>query len=59
MPRLLEIVIHNGEIKVLGEWQAVAFATRMLGGRHGHSTSTNMCEPFQPGPARVTSTGVN
>ena len=30
--RLLEIVIHHGEIKPLGEWQAVAFAARALGG---------------------------
>ena len=46
--RLLEIVIHHGETKPLGGWQAVAFATRTLGGRLGHSTSTNS-EPFQPG----------
>ena len=36
----LEVVIHHGEIKLLGEWQAVAFATKMLG-RLGHSTSTH------------------
>ena len=58
--QLLEIVIHHGEIKPLGGWQAVAFATRTLGGRLGHSTSTNrQREPFQPGPARGTNTGVN
>ena len=39
--RLFEIVIHHGEFKSLGGWKAVAFATRTLGGRLGHSTSTN------------------
>ena len=38
--QLLEVVIHHGEIKPLGGWQAVAFATRTLG-RLGHSTSTH------------------
>ena len=38
--QLLEVVIHHGEIKPLGGWQAVAFATRTLG-RLGLSTSTN------------------
>ena len=37
--QLLEVVIHHGDIKPLGGWQAVAFATKMLG-RLGHSTST-------------------
>ena len=37
--QLLEVVIHHRVIKPLGRWQAVAFATRMLG-RLGHSTST-------------------
>ena len=35
--QLLEIVIHHGEIKPLGGWQAVTFSARMLGGRLGHS----------------------
>ena len=38
--QLLEVVIHHGEIKPLGGWQAVAFTTRTLG-RLGHSTSTH------------------
>ena len=37
--QLLKVVVHHGVIKPLGRWQAVAFATRMLG-RLGHSTST-------------------
>ena len=37
--QLLEVVIHHGVIKPLGGWQAVAFATKMLG-RLGHFTST-------------------
>ena len=37
--QLLEVVIYHGIIKLLGEWQAVAFTTRMLGRLH-HSTST-------------------
>ena len=37
--QLLEVVIHHGVIKPLGGWQAVAFATRMLG-RLGHSMLT-------------------
>ena len=45
--RLLEVVIHHGEIKPLGGWQAVAFATRTLGGRLGQSTWTN--SPFRLG----------
>ena len=36
--QLLEVVIHHGVIKPLGGWQAIAFATIMLG-RLGHSTS--------------------
>ena len=28
--QLLEVVIHHGEIKALGGWQGVAFATRRL-----------------------------
>ena len=40
--QLLKVVIHHGEIKLLGGWQAVAFAMRTLGGRLGHSTSTNL-----------------
>ena len=36
--QLLEVVIHHGVIKPLRGWQAVAFATRMLG-RLGHSAS--------------------
>ena len=47
--RLLEIVIHHGEIKPLGEWQAVASATTTLGGRLGHSTSTNSVNLFSLG----------
>ena len=47
--RLLEIIIHHGEIKPLGGWQAVAFTTRMLGGRLGHSTSTNSVNLFSLG----------
>ena len=43
---LLKVVIHHGEIKPLGGWQAVAFATRMLGGRVGYSTSTNSMNLF-------------
>ena len=39
--QLLEVFIHHDEIKPPGGWQAVAFATRMLCGRVGHSTSTN------------------
>ena len=34
--QLLEVVIHHGEIKLLGRLQAVAFATRTLG-RLGHT----------------------
>ena len=37
--QLLEVVIHHGVIKPLGEWKAVAFATRTLG-RLGYFTST-------------------
>ena len=59
MLRLLEIVIHHGEIKPLGGWQAVAFATRTLGGRLGHSTWTDSVNLFLPGPAQRTNTGVN
>ena len=47
--RLLEIVIHHGEIKPLGGWQAVAFAARTLGGRLGHSTWTNSVNLFHLG----------
>ena len=47
--QLLEIVIHHGEIKPLGGWQAVAFATRMLGGRLGHSTATDSMNLFSLG----------
>ena len=47
--RLLEIVIHHGEIKLLGGWQAVALATRTLGGRVGHSTWTNSVNLFRLG----------
>ena len=47
--RLLEIVIHHGEIKPLGGWQAVAFATRTLGGRVGHSTWINSVNLFRLG----------
>ena len=42
--QLLEVIIHHGEIKPLGGWQAVAFATRTLG-RLGHSTSTHCLVP--------------
>ena len=38
--QLLEVVIHHDEIKLLGGWQAVAFATRTLE-RLGHSSSTH------------------
>ena len=47
--QLLEVVIHRDEIKPLGGWQAVAFAMRMLGGRLGHSTSTNSVNLFSLG----------
>ena len=47
--QLLEIIIHHGEIKPLGGWQAVAFVTRMLGGRLGHSTPTNIVNLFSLG----------
>ena len=47
--QLLEVVIHHGEIKALGGWQAVAFATRMLGGKVGHSMSTNSVNLFSLG----------
>ena len=47
--RLFKIVIHHGESKLLGRWQAVAFATRTLGGRLGHSTSTNGVNLFSLG----------
>ena len=47
--QLLEVVIHHGEIKPLGVWQAVAFATRMLGGRVGHSTLINSVNLFSTG----------
>ena len=47
--QLLEVVIHHGEIKPLGGWQAVAFATRTLGGKVGHSTSTNSVNLFSLG----------
>ncbi len=47
--RLLEIVIHHGEIKPLGGWQAVAFPTRAHGGRLGLSTSTNSVNLFSLG----------
>ena len=47
--RLLKIVIHHGEIKLHGGWQAVAFATKTLGGRLGHSTSTNSVNLFSLG----------
>ena len=57
--QLLKVVIHHGEIKLLGGWQAVAFAMRALGERISHSTSTNSVNPFQPGPAQGTNTGVN
>ncbi len=50
--RLLEIVIHHGEIKPLGVWEAVAFATRTLGGRLGHSTSANSENLFSLGQHR-------
>ena len=38
--QLLKVVIHHGEIKQFGGWQAVAFATGTLG-KLGHSTSTH------------------
>jgi len=47
--RLLEIVIHHGEIKPLGGWQAVAFPMRMHGGRLSLSTSTNSVNLFSLG----------
>ena len=50
--RLLEIVIHHGEMKPLGGRQAVAFAARTLGGRLGHSTSTNSVNLFSRGQHR-------
>ena len=43
--QLLEVVIHHGEIKALGRWQA----TRMLGGKVGHSTSSNSVNLFSLG----------
>ena len=57
--QLLEVIIHHGEIKLLGGWQAVAFATKTLGGRLGHSASTNSVNLFTLGPAQGTNTGVN
>ena len=47
--QLIEVVINHCEIKPLGGWQAIAFATRMLGGRVGHSTSTNSINLFSLG----------
>ena len=47
--QLLKVVIHHGEIKPLGRWQAVAFATRTLGGSLGHSTLTNSVNLFTLG----------
>ena len=47
--RLLKIVIHHGEIKPLSRLQAVAFATRTLGGKLGHSASTNSVDLFSLG----------
>ena len=47
--QLLEVVIHHGEIKPLGGWQAVAFATRTPGGKVGHSSSTNIVNLFSLG----------
>ena len=38
--QLFEVVIHHGEIKPLGGWHAVTFATRTLE-RLGHSTSSH------------------
>ena len=52
MLQLLEVIIHHGEIKLLDGWQAVAFATRMLGGRVGHSTSTKSVNLFNLGQHR-------
>ena len=46
--KLLEVVIHNGEIKPLGGWQAVAFATRTLG-ILDHSTLTHSVNLFRQG----------
>ena len=56
--RLLEIIIHHSEIKPLGGWQAVTFATRTLGGKLGHSTSTNRVNLFSLGQHRM-NIGVN
>ena len=47
--QLLEVVIHHGEMKPLGGWQAVAFAMRTLNGRVGHSTPTNRVNLFSLG----------
>ena len=57
--QLLEVVIHHGEIKPLGGWQAVAFATRTLGGRLGHSTSTNSVNLFSLGQHTTNTTNTN
>ena len=38
--QLLDVIIHHGEIKPLGGWQAVTFTTRTLG-KLAHSTSTH------------------
>ena len=58
MLQLLEVVIHHGEIKPLGRWQAVAFATRMLG-RLGLSTSTNSVPLFRLGQHKERTQVVN
>ena len=51
---LLEVVIYHSEIKPRGGWQAVAFATRMLGGRLDLSTSTNSVNLFSLGQHKDT-----
>ena len=47
--QLPEVIIYQGEIKLLDGWQAVAFGTRTLGGRVGHSTLTNSVNLFSLG----------
>ena len=56
---LLEVVVYHSEIKLLGGWQAVAFATRMLGGRLDLSMSTNSMNFFSLGQHKERDTGVN
>ena len=47
--QLRKVVVQHGEIKPLGRWQAVALATRTLGGRLGHSMLANSVNLFSLG----------